>query len=348
MEIKVNNEIRIESSVPYCMIENFTFEWEPNCHALFNIIGYVESGAICNMQMLYGSKILVSKEENSKLQTIFYGIVSNAVEQVTGKIKKVRLKAQSGTCMLDQKLMERSYQLVDKTYAEVADEAVKISGGKTICIDGNNKIIGKPFIQYQETAWEFCKRLASHLGTCIVADVLNGEPLLWFGMKIKSNIIDFSENEYSVIAKRIDTNIVECIYETKSRKILEIGDKVLLDGQQLIICGVSAAFAYGELIFRYQMKYKQINPVHYQKQFTGLGLVGTVTKVQGEQVNIALDIDGGASTGEYLYNWYPEIGNALYAMPEVGSRVMLCFGSRDEQEGFILHCINNTTLQLYK
>ena len=81
-------------------------------------------------------------------------------------------------------------------------------------------------------------------------------------MKIKSNIIDFSENEYSVIAKRIDTNIVECIYETKSRKILEIGDKVLLDGQQLIICGVSAAFAYGELIFRYQMKYKQINPVH--------------------------------------------------------------------------------------
>ena len=69
--------------------------------------------------------------------------------------------------------MERSYQLVDKTYAEVADEAVKISGGKTICIDGNNKIIGKPFIQYQETAWEFCKRLASHLGTCIVADVLN-------------------------------------------------------------------------------------------------------------------------------------------------------------------------------
>ena len=51
-------------------------------------------------------------------------------------------------------------------------------------------------------------------------------------MKIKSNIIDFSENEYSVIAKRIDTNIVECIYETKSRKILEIGDKVLLDGQQ--------------------------------------------------------------------------------------------------------------------
>jgi len=88
MEIKVNNEIRIESSVPYCMIENFTFEWEPNCHALFNIIGYVESGAICNMQMLYGSKILVLKEKEGKLQTIFYGIVSYAVQETTGKIKK--------------------------------------------------------------------------------------------------------------------------------------------------------------------------------------------------------------------------------------------------------------------
>ena len=94
MEIKVNNEIRIESSVPYCMIENFTFEWEPNCHALFNIIGYVESGAICNMQMPYGSKILVSKEENSKLQTIFYGIVSNAVRPA---LKKAGLLPVIGT-----------------------------------------------------------------------------------------------------------------------------------------------------------------------------------------------------------------------------------------------------------
>ena len=31
----------------------------------------------------------------------------------------------------------------------------------------------------------------------------------------------------------------------------------------------------------------------------------------------------------------------MYAMPEVGTRVMLCFVGRDEQEGFALHCINN-------
>ena len=340
MEIKVNNEIRIESNVPYCMVEHFSLEWEPNCHAQFNIIGYIESETICNMQMLYGSKILVLKEKEGKLQTIFYGIVSYAVQETTGKIKKISLEAKSGTCILNQKLMERSYQSVDKTYAEVAREAVKINGGKIICIEGNNKIIGKPFIQYQETAWEFCKRLASHLGTCIVADIFSGESILWFGMNNEGNTINFLENEFNVIAERIDTNNVECTYETKSREVFRIGDKVLLDGQQLIICSVSAVFAYGELMFRYRMKYKEKSQIYYLKQFTGLGLLGIVSKVQGEQVNIALDIDGGASTGDYLYNWYPETGNAMYAMPEVGTRVMLCFAGRDEQEGFALHCIN--------
>jgi len=88
------------------------------------------------------------------------------------------------------------------------------------------------------------------------------------------------------------------------------------------------------------MKYKEKSQIYYLKQFTGLGLLGIVSKVQGEQVNIALDIDGGASTGDYLYNWYPETGNAMYAMPEVGTRVMLCFAGIDELEGFALHCIN--------
>jgi hypothetical protein len=159
MEIKVNNEIRIESKVPYCMVEYFSLKWEPNCHAQFNIIGYIESETICNMQMLYDSKILVLKEKEGKLQTIFYGIVSYAEQETTGKIKKISLEAKSGTCILDQKLMERSYQSVDKSYAEIAREAVKISGGKIICIEGNNKIIGKPFIHIKKQHGNFASVL---------------------------------------------------------------------------------------------------------------------------------------------------------------------------------------------
>ena len=39
--------------------------------------------------------------------------------------------------------------------------------------------------------------------------------------------------------------------------------------------------------------------------FTGLGLMGTVLEVRGEQMKVALDIDGRVSTGDYFYNWYP-------------------------------------------
>lgn len=60
--------------------------------------------------------------------------------------------------------------------------------------------------------------------------------------------------------------------------------------------------------------------------------------VRKEEVQVALDIDGGKITGEYYYDWYPITGNALYAMPEKGARVEVYFGSRDEQEGFGSEC----------
>lgn len=68
-------------------------------------------------------------------------------------------------------------------------------------------------------------------------------------------------------------------------------------------------------------------------------MTGTVAEVRKERVRIALDIDGENAAGNYFYHWYPETGNALYAMPEIGARILLYFGSRDEQTGYALHCL---------
>lgn len=56
-------------------------------------------------------------------------------------------------------------------------------------------------------------------------------------------------------------------------------------------------------------------------------------------MKVALDIDGRVSTGDYFYNWYPVTGNVLYAMPEIGTRVLLYFMNNDERDGFLLSCI---------
>ena len=177
-------------------------------------------------------------------------------------------------------------------------------------------------------------------------DITSGEPALWFGMRNGSAIPPFSENEYTIQIARTehgDGKQTETGYETESRAYYKLGDKVVFGGQRLHIYGVSARFQHGELIFRYLLKSRADYAKLYQEQFTGLGLTGTVVDVRKEEVQVALDIDGGKTTGEYYYDWYPVTGNALYAMPEKGARVEVYFGSRDEQRGFGGECFLNAS-----
>ena len=134
-------------------------------------------------------------------------------------------------------------------------------------------------------------------------------------------------------------------YEIDSKEFYEIGDKAKICGLELQIWEVKASFERGELNFKYILKKNASISTIYQNQFVGLGLQGTVVETRGEQIKVALDIDGGKTTGDYFYDWYPETGNALYAMPEIGTQVLLYFNSKDEREGFVLHSLPNSVQQ---
>ena len=339
MELNINHELRIESKIPFQSVKDFSFEWKPNQHTTLEINGYIDQNITYGKESFYDSKIRIWKEQDK--ETIFCGYITNVSEEKTGSFIEVHIIAQSASCKLDQKTEKRSFQAVEKTYAQIVRKAVEQDGGQIICTEGNNSPIGKPLIQYNETAWEFSKRLASRLTTCIVADIISGEPALWFGMRNGNTIPPLPEDEYTINIVRAphgDGSQTEIEYQAESREFYKLGDKTVFCGRRLIICGVSACFQHGELIFRYLLKNKVVCKKIYQENLIGLGLSGTVVDVRQEQIKVALDIDGGKSTGDYFYNWYPETGNALYAMPEIGARVEMCFGSWDEKDGFGINC----------
>ncbi|MCI8973995.1 MAG: hypothetical protein HFH79_10480 [Lachnospiraceae bacterium] len=353
MEMNINHELRIESKIPFQSIEDFHFEWKTNQHAVLEVNGYIDPNNIYGKNSLYGSMIRIWKEQGN--ETLFHGCMTKATEESVGELKKIHIEAQSASCRLDQQAGKRSFQAVEKTYAEVAREVVEENDGQIICTEGDEKQIGKPMIQYNETVWAFVKRLASYMGTCVVADIISGESALWFGMRNGNTISPFIENEYSinvVRTKQEDGYSTETVYETESRQFYKLGDRTVFCGQRLVICRVSAYFHQGELIFSYLLKGRESVKKIYQESFIGLGLTGTIIDVRNEQIKVALDIDGGKSTGDYYYDWYPETGNTLYAMPEKGARVELCFGSWDESEGGVLDVfpstIENRGLHVYR
>lgn len=349
MEINITSNLKMESEIPFIAVENFQFSWIPNRHAGLILSGYADSTQRFDVTETYDSKIKIWRDREKENQILFWGyLVKTEVENV-GKVTKIKLTAKSGSYMLDQQVESRSFQNVEKTYAEVIRQAAECAGGRTICEAGADCRIGKPIIQYEETAWEFSKRLASHLGTCVIADLETGGEYFWFGMRKGSLIPAFSEEEYELsICRRAYDSETEVSYDVESRDFYKIGDRTRFCNQEMIICKVFAFFENGELRFKYSLKQNESLQTYYQNKFLGLGLTGTVIDTRQEQVKIALDIDNGDSTGDYFYDWYPDSGNALYAVPEKGTRILLYFGSQDEREGFALHSFLEPTDNDYK
>ncbi len=341
MEIKITNGILMESILPFLKVDSFMFEWNPNEHAFLTMRGYLNEEESYHLTEAYDSKIRLKLKEGDV--TLFHGYLVDVRVNHVGNTSEIRLRAASGSFRIDRKLESASFQNPEETYAEIARKTVESVGARVICTEGIGIPIQKPVLRYRETAWQFGMRLASGLGTCIVPDIMTGERDFWFGMRNGESIPSLAGEEYTVdICRERDGGKVTTIYKVKSRKFYKIGDRTTLNGVEWKVCGVKAVFQKGELTFRYLLKQEEIVKPIYLDRFTGLGLKGTIAEVKNEQVRIVLDIDEGRETGHYFYNWYPETGNSLYAMPEPGTRAVLCFGERDERESFVMHSLPST------
>lgn len=335
--IQVTNQIKVESILPLLAVHSFQLEWGTNEHAFLWLEGYADGQK--QLQLPGNSKIRIWLENDT---TLFYGYLTKIRMDNAGETTRIRLEARSGSFKLDQKPESASFQDVGETYARTVQKAAERAGGRVICTEGKDRTLGKPPIQYEETAWEFCRRLASRLGTYIIPDIATGREAFWFGMRKGNRVPAFSEEEYAVEVQGMTSQgRSRTGYEVESREFYRIGDHTVFGGREMTIFKVQAHFRNGELTFGYLLREEDtVNPI-YQNRFTGLGLKGTVVETKQEQVRIALDIDGGESTGEYFYAWHPETGNALYAVPETGMRIVLYFGSPDEREGFVMHSLPN-------
>ena len=69
-----------------------------------------------------------------------------------------------------------------------------------------------------------------------------------------------------------------------------------------------------------------------------MSFVGAIVGTQGEQVEVAFDIDKTAAGGN-RYGFAPATGNLMYCMPQKGTKTALYIGNGDEAQGIATGCI---------
>lgn len=347
--MNINQEIKFETKIPFLSVTDFAFRWEINEHARLELSGLLDAGRFADspQEVYEGTELrLTLTEEFDKdgESELFHGWVKDVTIREENGVLISKIKAVSGSEKLDREKKKESFQNPSASFSRIAKDTVTEAGGTIICTVKEKETEG-PIICYQETVWEFLKRIASHQNSYVIPDIKTGKAAVWFGMRqgneIMQNLLQemtetVIQKEYSDKGKKHTSRTFQSV---RIRRNYYLGDWVLEQGIKRYICSKEVRFAGGDLSFTYKLaseKHLQIK-TYYNERISGMSLWGTVEERNDETIRLKYDMD--QKEGAYDYPWRSETGNALYAVPEKGMRAAVCFMEPDERKGVAVRCM---------
>ena len=280
---------------------------------------------------------------------LFCGYPEKVEIKEEGRYRIADVQAVSGTILLDQKKCNRVFQKKAQTYMGIANTVTADTEHSACILPGSDMQTGGTLIQYQETDWNFLKRMASQLGLPLVPDISYYYPRFYLGLpegekkelgEILSCDMCFDGRYYAVSGKcLVDREDFIC-YDVVTRTSLSLGDRVTYEGRELLVSRKKTELAGGEVIFTYRLAGNSYTWVPWEDNpdYTGMSFVGFIVGTQGEQVEVAFDIDKSAAGGN-SYGFAPATGNLMYCMPQKGTKTALYIGNGDEAQGIATGCI---------
>ncbi len=354
-------DIVITTDIPILSLLKLEIVQEVNTHGriqLSALIRDADQEQLCQTDWS-GTKLCICQKGKER-EPLFYG----SVEYLSTTMENGSLVADicgiSTTFLLDQEKKQRSFQNPSMTYHQILREVLKsYENAAFIWASGDDREIGFPLIQYEETDWEFIKRLCSHFHGVLVADVKTGRPNFFFGMCRRT---EHDLGEAEILASGFDAAYytngayedhvpqVEAFYlEVETRQNWQMGDAVTYEEREYQVCCRTVIFQNGILSFRFRLGRKgtYYRKKEYNAALSGVRLEGTIRKAEEESVCLKLDIDQ-EEHADYLWPWAPETNNLCYCMPEVGTKASLYFPTDDEKDGkVILAVISNQRTEMY-
>ena len=280
---------------------------------------------------------------------LFCGYQEKVEIKEEGRYRIADVQAVSGTILLDQKKCNRVFQKKAQTYMGIANTVTADTEHSACILPGSDMQTGGTLIQYQETDWNFLKRMASQLGLPLVPDISYYYPRFYLGLpegekkelgEILSCDMCFDGRYYAVSGRcTVDRKDFIC-YDVVTGTRLSLGDRVTYEGRELTVSRKKTELVRGEVIFTYRLAGSSYTWVPWEDNldYTGMSFVGAIVGTQGEQVEVAFDIDQTAAGGN-RYGFAPATGNLMYCMPQKGTKTALYIGNGDEAQGIATGCI---------
>lgn len=338
-----------------------------NDHARARVVAMVPAGdkdKYVNMTKIQTS-IEIKHEGDSGTTNLFKGIVTDIEVKAVRDIYYVRIDCISHTFSVDLKIKNRSFQNKDMPYTGLIDEVIKDSSGVDyIDVAAKSKKIEKFIVQYNETDWEFLKRMASHFNAPLVADACSDKPKFWFGVPQGSGKGNLEQFNYSVSKKIGDfryssENFIEGIdekdftyFDVETDMLLNIGDSISYQNKNLYVAQATTVLKDGVVTNNYLLTPEKgmSQNLILNKNVQGASVEGKVIEIKEDNLRLHLEIDEEQKKEEAF--WFPystpyttEGQTGWYCMPELDDRVKLYFPTDKEEEGVVINSIRRRIVE---
>jgi len=320
-----------------------------NCHGYMVIKGHINKDLEEEyLQMLSGDVWVNVKvyDESEKSDVLFSGIVTEGCIEVENGLKSLQLTIKTGTFLMDLKEHTRTFQNKGASYKTVLDTLTSpYPESGYIMVKGGGQTIGRFLCQYQETDWQFAKRLGSYCNTILYPNYIGAGVKYYFGMPHGESQGRISSTEYYL--NRTGNGMSYCV---RLRELFNIGDTVSFLGRNLRIISRKTEFENGELYHTYELmqQEKGMADFAYNDSLTGVSLSASVTNVEGTNVCVSIMEDenqkaSGSRWFPYATVYSSPDGTGWYCMPETGDEVRIYFPSNKEDEAYVFSSVHMTS-----
>lgn len=342
-------------------LEEFELKQKENEHTILHITGTVkeEEAERLLLYVAAGSKIEVFYQtETEESRCLFRGVMTEAAVTQYKELKRLSVEAMSHTYWLDQGRISRSFQNTGATYAAIMEQVIgEIQGAKITWLSSAANPTNEVILQYQETNWEFLKRMASRMYTGLIPISNSKTPSVYFGTTEQKQAQELPVLRYSmkkdIRSYQIESSYIPGMkendyltYEVISYAIRQAGEAVSFHNVVFYIKEASFQIQNGLLVATYQLgtrnslKQQKI----YREQIAGISLNGTIQGVQRDRVRVRLQIDGPKGQASYYFPYStiaasPD-GSGWYCMPEPGDEVRVYFPDREEKNCYAISSVS--------
>ena len=327
-------------------------------HSTLKLSGLVEN----EEEFLYGVsdgqdiEVIIQGSEGTKI--LFSGIVTGVSITESGQMKTACVEGKSRSWLMDRTKHSRSFQNAHITFQALTQEILKDYTGSSLIYTGDSQEIGNLIIQYEETDWDFLKRVLSLVGLALTPDSQKE------GLKLFAGVPKFPETALSYTVLEMDKDM-DSYYYLKANKrevhaadftqyiisseqLMGIFDTAAVQGQPLAVYAYQYSFEQQEMIGTYCLQSAKglVVQASYPMHLIGAALMAKVVRVSKNKIQAAMEIDGAHI--ERAVHWFPYStlsaspdGSGWYCMPEIDDDVRIYFPSKQEAEAIALSAVSN-------